>query len=84
MKFITTMMSSILLFLSISYIEYVHAVDCFGWSWTKRASYVELLPSMIYFDQVDWINLNPTRSCTFKTTEAVFLKLYDKKLTASY
>ena len=72
------------LFLSMSLIKEVKSVDCFSWSWTKRSSYVEILPQMVYFDQVDWINLDPTRSCTFKSTEAIFLKLYDKKLSASY
>ena len=77
MKSFVSKMSTMVLMLSMILIESVLSVDCFAWSWTKRASYVEFLPQMVYFDQVDWINLNPTRSCTFKSTEAVFLKLYD-------
>ena len=60
------------------------ASDCFGWSITKRANYMELLPQLLYYDQVNWINLDPNRTCTFKTYEAVFVQLLNKNLSASY
>ena len=60
------------------------SADCFGWSITKRASYMELLPQMLYYDKVNWINLDPNRTCTMKVTEAVFLKLYNSNMVASY
>ena len=60
------------------------ASDCFAWSITKRASYMELLPQLLYFDQVNWINLDPSRTCTFRTQEAVFVELLNPNLTATY
>ncbi len=60
------------------------AVDCFGWSYTKRVRYLEVLPMLLYYDKVNWINLDPSRTCTFKTHEALFLKLYTSDITATY
>ncbi len=81
----TPLRSMLLLLLSALYfISPAQAVDCFGWSVTKRVSYLEVLPLLLYYDQVNWINLDPNRTCTFRTTEAVFLQLYSANLTASY
>ena len=60
------------------------AVDCYGWSVTKRVSYLEILPMLIYYDQINWINVDPSRTCTFRTTEAVFMKLSSSDLVVSY
>ena len=68
----------------LSLMQTAQATDCFGWSWTKRASYMEMLPQLLYYDKVDWINLDPGRTCTFFSTEAVFLLLINKNLTATY
>ena len=45
---------------------------------------MEMLPQLLYYDKVDWINLDPGRTCTFYSTEAVFLLLINKNLTATY
>ncbi len=73
-----------LLMVMLNLIQPARSVDCFGWSWTKRSSYMEMLPQLLYYDKVDWINLDPGRTCTFKTTEAVFVQLLHKNLTATY
>ncbi len=78
------MKALIALLVAFSFLEEFQASDCFGWSITKRANYMELLPQLLYYDQVNWINLDPNRTCTFKTYEAVFLQLINKNLTASY
>ncbi len=39
---------------------------------------------LIYYDQINWINLDPSRTCTFRTSEAVFMKLYASDLLVSY
>ncbi|TNV86459.1 hypothetical protein FGO68_gene16457 [Halteria grandinella] len=57
------------------------ATDCFSWSVTKRVNYMEVLPLMIYYDQINWINLDPQQTCTFRTYEAVFLKTFSSNLT---
>ncbi len=62
----------------------VQAIDCFGWSVTRRVNYLEIVPMLLYFDKVDWINLDPGFTCTFKSTQSVFLQLYSANLTASY
>ena len=54
----------------------VQAIDCFGWSVTRRVNYLEIVPMLLYFDHVDWINLDPGYTCTFKSTQSVFLELY--------
>ena len=81
---VTAAALSCLCLIALSLLQTVQAVDCFGWSWTKRASYMEMLPQLLYYDKVDWINLDPGRTCTFFSTEAVFLLLINKNLTASY
>lgn len=58
--------------------------DCFAWSVTKRADYLEVLPLILYYDRVNWINLDATKTCTYKTFEATFLKFYSNDLSASY
>lgn len=60
------------------------AADCFGWSVTKRVNYLEVLPLMIYYDHVNWINLDSRSACTFKTYEAVFIKTTSPDLVVSY
>ena len=62
----------------------VQGIDCFGWSVTRRVNYLEVVPMLLYFDHVDWINLDPGYTCTFRTNQAVFLQLYSSNLTASY
>ena len=78
------MRDNLLLLLLLSLLPLSQAVDCFGWSVTKRVSYMEVLPQLLYYDEVNWINLDAQRSCTFKSKQDVFLKLYGKDLTASY
>ena len=73
-----------MLFIAIALPCLLNATDCFGWSFTKRANYMEMLPSLLYYDQVNWINLDPSRACTFRTYEAVFLSLLSPDLTAQY
>ncbi len=58
--------------------------DCFAWSVTKRADYIEVLPLLLYYDHVNWINLDATKTCTYKTFEATFLKFYSNDFSASY
>ena len=43
-----------------------------------------MLPELLYYDQVNWINLDPTRTCTFSTYESVFVEMYSTSLQASY
>ena len=76
--------SIIHLLLLLSLVKFSSTADCFGWSTTKRASYSEVLPLLLYFDSVNWINLNPTASCNFKSYGAVFLKFYSSDLSATY
>ena len=45
---------------------------------------MEVLPLVLYYDQINWINLDPQRTCTFRTTEAVFMKMYTSDLIVSY
>ena len=70
--------------LSVTLLPQASAVDCFGWSVTKRVNFMEMLPMLLYYDQINWINLDPSRTCTFRTTEALFMKLYTSDLVVSY
>ena len=45
---------------------------------------MELLPQLLFYDQVNWINLDPSRTCTFRTYEGVFVELMNPNLTATY
>lgn len=72
------------LLLLLTYLHPTQAIDCFGWSVTKRVNYLEVLPMMMYYDHVNWINLDPLKTCTFKTFEAVFLKTFSSNLIVSY
>ena len=47
----------------LSMINYTLAADCYAWSFTKKAPYQELLPSVFFYDHVKWINLDPGKSC---------------------
>ena len=73
------------LFLFLSLLcSYSFATDCFAWSITKRASTMEILPTLIYYDKVDWINLDATKTCSFKTFEAVMIKTYSSDISITY
>ena len=71
------LISSLLLPLALS-------SDCYAWSVTKRAKYMEVVPTLLYYDHVDWINLDPTKSCSFKTYEASMVKRYSTDVVITY
>ena len=76
--------SFILAIIIVTLTQTATASDCYGWSITKRAKFMELLPQLLFYDKVNWINLDPSRSCTFKTYEAVFIQLLSPNLQATY
>lgn len=60
------------------------AGDCFTWRVSKKSPYLELLPTAVFYDQVDWINLDPSASCTVNTFGDSVVRFYSGELSAKY
>ena len=61
-----------------------YASDCFSWSVTKRANYLEILGASMFYDQINWINLDAAKTCSFSTYGDASLRFYSNDLSASY
>ena len=46
--------------------------------------YIELLPKLMFYGQVDWLKLQPGKNCGFYTYGDVFFKSFDPTVTAIY
>ena len=59
--------------------------DCYDFSVTQvKANYLEILPTLLYFNHVDWMLLDPGQNCAFYTYGDVFFKAYDADVVAIY
>lgn len=59
--------------------------DCYDWSVTeKRDDYMEFLPNMLYYGQVDWIKLQGGKNCAFYTYGDVFFQSYHSSVSGIY
>jgi hypothetical protein len=59
--------------------------DCYDFSVTElRDDYIEVLPLLIYYGQVDWLKLKTGNNCGFYTYKDVFFQSYDSSLSAIY
>jgi len=51
--------------------------DCYDFSVTTlNSTYMEVLPTMLYYGHTDWMTLNPYSNCGFYTYGDVFIKTY--------
>ena len=51
--------------------------DCYDFSVTeKREDYMEFLPNMLYYGQVDWLKIQGGKNCAFYTYGDVFFQSY--------
>jgi hypothetical protein len=52
--------------------------DCYDYSVTrKRTDYMEFLPLVMFYNKVDWMELDPGQNCAFYTYGDVFFKSYN-------
>ena len=70
--------TSSLLFASLLLILRVTATpDCYDFSVSNlRDDYFEVLPKLLFYGQVDWLELQSGRNCAFYTYGDVFFKSY--------
>ena len=71
--------------LSLLILSVVATPDCYDFSVTsKKTDYLEVLPSLLFYRQVDWLMLESGQNCGFYTYGDVFLKSYDADVSGIY
>jgi hypothetical protein len=59
--------------------------DCYDFSVTeKREDYMEFLPNMLYYGQVDWLKIQGGKNCAFYTYGDVFFQSYHSSVSGIY
>ena len=59
--------------------------DCYDFSVTTlNSTYLEVLPTMLYYGHTDWMTLNSFSNCGFYTYGDVFIKTYSSQASAIY
>ena len=76
--------SACLLFILGLFSYSAKATDCFSWSVTKRAEYLDVLGSLMYYDMINWINLDASKTCSFSAYGDTNVKFFSNDLTATY
>lgn len=59
--------------------------DCYDFSVTrKRADFMEFLPLVMFYNKVDWLELDAGQNCAFYTYGNVHFKSYNSSVVGIY
>ncbi len=67
-------LKEVLSIMLISFVGISLQTDCLSWGVTKRADYLEILPLLMYYPRINWININPSSSCTVLASTNTLVK----------
>ena len=78
-------MKSIIALLAIAFVSQTLATpDCYDFSVTEKVDNFEFLPKILYYGQVDWLNLQTGKNCAFYTYGDVFFRSYHSTVSGIY
>ena len=60
------------------------ARDCFSWTVTKRANYIEILPALMYWPKITYMMLDSQASCSFIAKRDAFANSYSSQIVSTY
>jgi hypothetical protein len=70
-------LTALLLLAALSSVTYA-TPDCYDFSVTEiRNDYIDMLPKLLFYGQVDWLKLYSGKNCAFYTYGDVFFRSFD-------
>ncbi len=78
-------LANVLFFIALLSSIAIATPDCYDFSVTeKREDYMDMLPKLLFYGQVDWLKLQSGKNCAFYTYGDVFFRSYHPTVSGIY